>query len=86
MICAVAMAARHFRRLSVTKDGSSLHYVLRPCRTWSHSLTMATEFVAASAILVLVTIVNDWPIDQGITRVMHNLPGYTYPTRVSKSL
>ena len=59
------MAARHCGYLLVTQDGSSLRHVLRPCHTQAHSLTLATGFLAASAILVLATIVDDWPIDQG---------------------
>ena len=49
-------------------------------------LTLATGFLAASAILVLATVVNDWPIDQNIARAMRNLPGYPYSIRAAISL
>ena len=79
MICAIAKAARHLGYQSKTQDCLSLCYVLRPCHTQAQCLKLATDILAASAILVLATIVDEWHIDRGIVRTMHNLPGY--PTR-----
>ena len=86
MIYTVALAAREFGCLPVIQDNLGLCCVLRLCQILVRRLTLATGFLAASAILVLATIVNDWPIDQNIALAMRNLPGYPYSIRAAISL